>query len=529
MRDGKWINYKNETDKQFSLPSNSIYTTFESNDGNIWVGTYNAGLVVYDPYKSGFLSIDASPMRKLKLYNKSVLSIAEFQNKIYLGTDGGGLEIWDKKQSDYTSFCSKRRFFTSVVKSLYLDNDKMYVGTYANGMGIYNVISNRLEKVYNVQNIYYTNTISGNHVWSLAKMNDTMIWMGKLSGGIEIFNPKNSTFKVNPFSKEIVSKLNAGIISDVVAISDTLLFVSSEASGLFKFVIKNKQLESYSISLINGLSYLNVQCISVDPYRPSILWLGTVDNGLLEYDWKLNKVIRNHLLQFDKDIFDIKSIEVSSDGILWLGTERGLIQYLPNQNQFVVYTKGDGMPSNRFNTNSSLRCKDGKMAFGTTDGLLVFDPSEFQIKTYKQKTVVTSIQTKQAITDDSTQVINYVVNDQVYLDYGKITLTIDFSALDYHAPTQVTYYYKLEGFDEQWNSTDAINRSASYYKLPPGTYTFLVRSKNREGIMDVDVTSIVIVVNRPWYMTYWFYTLIALGVVLLLYLFFNGEHSEFEA
>jgi ligand-binding sensor domain-containing protein/AraC-like DNA-binding protein len=520
---GTWLNYKHEFKVPYSLPSNSIYTTYQARDGNIWVGTYNAGLVVYDPYKSGFISIDASPVNKLKLFNKSVLSIApQGDHLIYMGTDGGGLEIWDMKKNTIThKSLSTGDFFTNVVKSLSLDNQLLYVGTYANGLGIFHTEKDKLVQVYNIRNKYYVNTISGYHVWSIGKLNDTMLLLGKLSGGLEIYNPKKKNFTANPFRKDVVTKLNAGIISSVSRVSDTLIYVGSEAAGLFKCYIQNDKFECVAVPLVSGLDYVNIQCIFLDPYQASVLWIGTVNSGLIEYDWKKEQLIRIHTLQFNYEGYHIKSIQKDKTGKLWIGTERGLLQYHPSDNKLVLYSKEDGLPSNRFNTNSSATLSDGQLIFGTTEGLLVFNPLHFNYTTPKQPTVITSVESKYTVSDDSLFIRKYFPSDKIELEYGKFILSIGFSALDYHAPNQVTYYYKLEGYDEHWTTEDADTRIASYYKLPPGTYTFLVKSKNREGVMDHTPTQLVIVIKRPWYMTSIFYIVCIVLFLGLIYLFFQ--------
>lgn len=518
--DNKWTNYKNEYKVAYSLPSNSIYATYETKDGNIWVGTYNAGLVVYDPFKSGFSSIDASPVNKIRLNNKSVLSISPpLGNQIFIGTDGGGLEIWDTRNHTITNrSLSKGDFFTNVVKALYLDQQNLYVGTYANGFGVYQPKSGTLSQVYNVRNNYYVNTISGYHVWSIGKLNDTLIFLGKLSGGLEIFNPVKNELTVNPFQPKIVAMLNTGIVSSICPINDSVLLVGSEAAGLFKCFIKNKKLDAVPVSFESEDDYINVQCILKDPLQSSVVWIGTASTGLIEYNWSTNKVIRIHSLKHEGEIYQIKSIQIDQNGVLWMGTEQGLLKYHPKENQLIAFSKEDGLPSNRFNTNSSAKLADGNLAFGTTDGLLYFNPLYFNFSTPKQHTVITTITTKYTVSDDSVDVQKFVPTDKIELDYGKFDLSIEFSALDFHAPSQVTYFYKLDGYDEHWISVDANERVAHYHKLPPGTYTFWVKSKNREGVIDAQATKFIIVIKRPWYMTNFFYLLCLLVLLGLGYL-----------
>ena len=55
------------------------------------------------------------------------------------------------------------------------------------------------------------------------------------------------------------------------------------------------------------------------------------------------------------------------------------------------------------------------------------------------------------------------------------TLYVEFSALDYYAPSQALYSYRLKGFDEEWNVVRSDRRWGYYTNLKPGKYVFQVQ------------------------------------------------------
>ena len=69
--------------------------------------------------------------------------------------------------------------------------------------------------------------------------------------------------------------------------------------------------------------------------------------------------------------------------------------------------------------------------------------------------------------------------------------TIEFATLDMRAPEKIQYAYKLEGFDSEWNNVQT-KHSATYTALPPGKYTFRVKSTDSEGIWLQNERQIVI-------------------------------------
>jgi len=69
----------------------------------------------------------------------------------------------------------------------------------------------------------------------------------------------------------------------------------------------------------------------------------------------------------------------------------------------------------------------------------------------------------------------------------------------------------LEGFDKDWNYV-GDQRKATYTNLDPGTYTFKVRASNNDGVWNNEGTSIKIIINPPFWLTWWFKILAVLVV-----------------
>ena len=52
---------------------------------------------------------------------------------------------------------------------------------------------------------------------------------------------------------------------------------------------------------------------------------------------------------------------------------------------------------------------------------------------------------------------------------------INFIAVDFEKSSDLEYYYKLEGYDNDWIQTKNT-QSETYTKVPPGAYTFKVQA-----------------------------------------------------
>lgn len=82
-------------------------------------------------------------------------------------------------------------------------------------------------------------------------------------------------------------------------------------------------------------------------------------------------------------------------------------------------------------------------------------------------------------------------------------IEIEFAALDFTAPEQILYEYKLNGplvRHSEWSQ----NRKVQFEHLPPGRYTFRVRASNSDGVVSASSTGYAWHVRPYFWQTLWF-------------------------
>jgi signal transduction histidine kinase/CheY-like chemotaxis protein len=95
-------------------------------------------------------------------------------------------------------------------------------------------------------------------------------------------------------------------------------------------------------------------------------------------------------------------------------------------------------------------------------------------------------------------------------------VTFEFASLHYSYPANNRYAYILEGFEKEWNDV-GDRRFATYTNLPAGTYTFHVKGTNSDGVWSEQGAAVRVVVEPPFWATWWFRALAGaalLGLVL---------------
>ena len=94
-------------------------------------------------------------------------------------------------------------------------------------------------------------------------------------------------------------------------------------------------------------------------------------------------------------------------------------------------------------------------------------------------------------------------------------ITIEYAAMEYIGIDKIVYTYKMDGIDADWTHAKDVRR-VTYNNLRYGTYAFHVRSTNREcGEVDNEKT-LVIIVERPWWLTWWAFLLYVIAIIILI-------------
>jgi AraC-like DNA-binding protein/ligand-binding sensor domain-containing protein/signal transduction histidine kinase len=225
------------------------------------------------------------------------------------------------------------------------------------------------------------------------------------------------------------------------------------------------------------------------------IWAGSIGNGLVRCRDGKSYTAKSGL---END--NIYSVVQDRQGILWLGTEGGLSCFNPHTKDIQNYHFTDSPLANVFSEHAALVLPDGRLLFGTHDGIIEVNPITDQAKT-SPKTVVTGL------------LVNGTSSEfDAHLSYTDNNLTFLFSNFQYSTLGSVLYQYKLDGIDQEWSQPTKDHR-AVYRQLSPGRYSFRVRSNNGKDVWGED-TVIHFVIRQPWWNTWWAWLLYLIAVVM---------------
>lgn len=509
----------------FNHRKGKISCLFEDKNGNIWVPYIEKGLVVIPGNVSGIRTIENDYFSdKRNISDNSILSvIVDSDNKLWVGTNGGGLYIMKPEQGNY-SVVKRILPDENVITSILQDSEGMvYIGTYLHGVYVYNPAKDQYKQLPMKKDGFLLNY----HIVDIAEDKYKNIWFATQGGGL-------------------VKKC---------ADSDRLIFYASDSEN-DDFRISNNFINSLALDndkLWIGTGY-GVNCIDIETgvviNNPMFhqfvnnqimvvcfdgngkLWAGT-RSGLNSLDLE-KKEIRFYT---DKDGLPdnfIMSMEYDPSTGLWISTNGGLARFDVSKEEFIDYDERQGVENIQYKERSSVFADNGIMYFGGNKGIIFFNPQKLKYeKKVSEITFSNLYLAEKKIGINDTVAGNVILNkslnevEEIVLSYKQNSISIDYDAFVFSNPSIVTYKYKLEGFDETWNTTIGDLQRAVYTNLHPGDYVFKVRAFIGDESLAVE-KSLHILVKPPFWLSFWAKTIYFIILILIVVLVFKIIKSRIK-
>jgi ligand-binding sensor domain-containing protein/signal transduction histidine kinase len=454
-----------------SQNNNIVFSVFKDSDSDIWIGTYGNGLIRIDHRTEKITKYTANAKDHSGLSSSRIFSLAESPGgKIWIGTEGGGLNCLNKKTGKFSRFTSGKDKENSLIQN-------------------------------EIQILYYD-----------SKLNS--LWMGYLGNGLSKFNLTKKKFTHFPYVPGSEKSFAGSHVTSIYRGCRSGLLVGTMKSGLFHFPDSGEMFERINIP---GANLTEHGVHSLYEENSGILWIGTIGYGLLRYDPK-TKALVNFKEEDGLPNSTIYSVLPDQSGNLWLSTNKGISKFNPATKVFKNYDKNDGLQSDEFNSGAYYEGSDHELIFGGINGFNAFYPQDIQDNKFVPPVYFTTFR----VFNEALPLPNPIpAGTRIELSHSQNFLSFEFVGLNYTSPQKNIYAYRMEGFDKEWHVVPASQRFASYTNLNPGEYVLHVKASNNDGVWNEAGATLVIKINPPFWMTWWFRISVALFILTSVIFAYN--------
>ncbi|KXX72338.1 two-component regulator propeller domain-containing protein [Flammeovirga sp. SJP92] len=363
------------------------------NDTLLYVGSNSGGLAEYNLLTGEFTTYVTGEPGKGPSSN-NIKDIEQVGNKLWLATDGAGLDVFDVTTKYFESHIHSKvdplSLSTDVLWSLYKDREEnIWLGAYLEGVDKYDPRKNFFRQISHIP--CNENTLPNKPVLSLYYDKKGKLWAGTDWGGLHQQSEENENYfkhfdidgkEIDGFAVDVAKTITedslgnfiVGTYSQGLRIIDKktgkyyhmkresnddclttnniwalytdskgITWVGTLGGGIAQFDPVNKECVKMDLDYLNA-GQIHIYHIFED--AQSNIWFST-DNGVLKYERSTGKwtfdlmkglIEKNHNFNYIRAVFEDKLRHI------WMATAAGLVKYLPERNEFKVLTEENGIP-----------------------------------------------------------------------------------------------------------------------------------------------------------------------------------------
>jgi len=489
-------------DDENGLSYQSVKDIYQDSFNNIWIGTLGGGINVISNKTRFFKTLSYSPFRGAKnsLSNKIAWGIStDNDDRVWIGTDGGGIDLFDKGVKVNHFGLETGDLPDNFVVSSMKDSE----GNLWFGSGSQNVIKyDQKSKKFSIINAL----TSGTSIRCFFEDKDKNIWVGSNKG---LFSYHLPTGKVKYYLSEN-SPLPDNVVLSVSQDVKGQLWIGTLGQGIAIVTPEFKLIRNLNTN--NGFCSNAIHHLLRD--SKNRMWAATREGLVMFEPGNENK----YKVFTEKDGMADSYVCAIAEGkpdIIWFSTNSGISQLNVNSKNFLNFNHLDGIPRGNFMSGSVTKAKNGTIYFGSQSGVCYFNSYQNPFMFKAAPVTISEFSYFDKKTTMTGNIINLPVSDEIVLKYDQNTFNIAFNVMDFGLNEETEYAYTLKGLDNSWYNLGS-DKQVTFRNIPHGKYEFRVKSRLRNQEWSENITTLQIVINPPFWLTWWAKTIYTILFVWLI-------------
>lgn len=351
-------------------------------------------------------------------------------------------------------------------------------------------------------------------IWAILPVSEDEIWLGlgreKGIGNLHFGKGKFlESSNYIPFSP----LLGKNVIHIAPDKQGRLWFCSDQ--GLYRFEESDSTFQYFGKSAA-GNHYLPADNFyHFYPENDSILWLATRGEGLIRWNIQTS-TYRQFTREDGLPNNTLYGIYEDKHDHLWMPSDYGIIQF--NKQTYIskTYLPQDGTSEVEFNRISHTSDEEGRLYFGSLNGITAFHPDDFYSND-RVKTIPLQITGFSQFDGDENKLIDryaeLLASPSMKMQPRDRYLKLEVALLNYENEALNQYSWKIEGLDDDWRIQN--EPVIQIGRIPYGNYTLRVKARSAKGEPSANEFQFNLAVVPPFYMTAGFIIGVILAVLIL--------------
>ncbi len=337
----QWNHFTHDPSDPTSLGNDRVQALLVDKRGALWLGTENGGLALYDAQDSTFQHFANDPAIPTSLNSNSIWEVTEDrEGRLWVGTFNQGVEVWDPY---YRKFQTVQAGLSHNVVSALIEHDgKLWVGTDGGGINLLQ------DGEWSYLRKGGSSGLSSDAILAYYEDHLGDLWIGTWAGGLLRYDTESETFEVRTTDPDDPTSISSPNIFGINEDSQGNLWVAALDGGLNRWHRESDTFFNISSDDEGGLTIDVLISLFVD--SNDIVWVGT-ESGLNKVDFRSESDY--DVQQYTKDSEDpaalqsnvINQIYEDSEGSIWVATGAGLSLFNAETESFTTYDKLSGLPN----------------------------------------------------------------------------------------------------------------------------------------------------------------------------------------
>lgn len=474
-----------------SLPVNSITLLYKNMKDNLWAGSVRGGIfsikeTYIKTYKEAILNNTNG------LSEQSVISLYEEKDgKVWIGTDGGGINLYDPSTDKFIHFPST--YGDKVVSIAEVSETELMVSLYTKGIFLFNKKTHKyrpftiVDEETNKKECFYGYLPLANQVA------DGKIYI--ISCGTYVYHTHDHTFsrmqtdRDYDFSNDALCLSYSNDRFSLLKCAHQAFWVDQKSDSIRLLFELEKD------ELITSMSYDNNRMI----------WTST-NKGLGFFDLESQKYHRIRTRLFN----GISYLIADGKGRLWICAQNHLYSYIIKENRFILWNSSDGFPPNEILFAYQKQSNRDYIYLGGSEGLV-----KINTDIPYTETQIPEIYLSEILFNGSPS-LKKVKENTIKIPWNYNSLSVHFRIKNRDVFQKYLLQYTIEGRGKQ--SIETYDPVLNLSSLSAGNYSIWVSCNTKNGNRTPSKQLIHIIVTPPWYKTVWF-----IGVAAVLFIIMTAS------